>query len=93
VLQRHRSGQPGYAHIPLAHVLCASGEAYERSEHPDEALSRYSEKGALAGGGQDTYLAELRAGDILVRLGRKEEIPPKWADISPTEKNRVNKLW
>ncbi len=73
VLQRHRSGQPGYGHLPLARILYSSGEAYERLEQPEEALSRYSEAGALAGGGRDTYLAELRAGDVLVRLRRKEE--------------------
>ena len=73
MLQRHRTGQAGYSHIPVARILYLSGEAHERSDRPEEALSRYSEAGALAGGGRDTYLAELRAGEILLRLHRNEE--------------------
>jgi hypothetical protein len=73
MLQRHRTGQPGYSHIPVGRILYSSGEAHERSDRPEEALSRYSEAGALAGGGRDTYLADLRAGEILLRLHRKEE--------------------
>jgi tetratricopeptide (TPR) repeat protein len=73
VLRRHRNGQRGYANIPLARILYAAGEAYERADRPEEALSRYSDAGAQAGAGRYNYLAELRAGDILVRLHRKEE--------------------
>jgi hypothetical protein len=73
VLQRHRSGQAGYQFIPLARILYAAGEAHERSDRSEEALSRYFEAGALTGGAPYTYLAELRAGDILVRLRRNEE--------------------
>jgi tetratricopeptide (TPR) repeat protein len=57
----------------LARILYSTGEARERLGQSAEALLRYSEAGALAGGARDTYLAELRAGDILVRLQRKEE--------------------
>ena len=73
VLQSHRTGQFGYSRLPLARILYASGEAHERSEQPEEALSRYYEAAALAGGAHDTYLAELRAGGLLLRLHRKEE--------------------
>ena len=51
----------------------ASGEAHEQAERPEEALSRYSEAGALASGGRYSHRADLRAGDILVRQHRKEE--------------------
>ena len=73
VLQRQRNGQAGYQLIPLARILYASGEAHRRSDQPEEALARYSEAGTLTGGAPYTYLAELRAGDILVHLRRKEE--------------------
>jgi tetratricopeptide (TPR) repeat protein len=73
VLQRYRSGQAGYEHIPMARILYAAGEAHERSDRPEEAISRYSEAGALAGNDAHSYLAELRAGDLLVRLHRNEE--------------------
>lgn len=73
LLERHRTGQPGYAHIPLARMLYLSGEAYERLDRPETALSRYSEAGALTGGDRYSYLAQLRAGDVLVHLQRNEE--------------------
>ena len=73
VLQRHRNGRAGYQLIPMARILYASGEAHQRSDRTEEALARYSEAGALTDGAPYTYLAELRAGDILVRLRRKEE--------------------
>jgi tetratricopeptide (TPR) repeat protein len=82
VLQRHRSGQPGYAQIPLGRILYSSGEAYERSDQSEKALSRFSEAAALAGGGRDTYQAELRAGDMLVRLRRKQEARARYTRVA-----------
>lgn len=73
VLERHRTGQPGYSQIPLARILYTSGEAHERSDQPEEALSRYSEAGAIGGGDRGTYMAQLKAGGILLRLHRNDE--------------------
>ncbi|MBZ5616930.1 MAG: tetratricopeptide repeat protein [Acidobacteriia bacterium] len=93
VLQRHYSGQPGYAHIPLARTLYLSGEAYERSDQPESALSRYSEAGALTGGDRYSYRAQLRTGDILVRLQRTEEARTYYkrvAEVTPdSEEGKV----
>ncbi|HMK21785.1 MAG TPA: tetratricopeptide repeat protein, partial [Terriglobales bacterium] len=73
MLQHYRTGQAGYAHIPLARTLYYAGEAYERSEKPEMALSRYSEAGSLSVSDRYRYRALLQAGDILVHLQRQEE--------------------
>lgn len=82
VLQRHSSGQAGYQFIPLARILYASGEAHQRSDQPEEALARYSEAGAMTGAAPYTYQAELRAGDILVRLRRNQEARARYARVA-----------
>jgi len=73
ILQRHHSGEAGYTQIPLERTLYYAGEAYERSEKPEAALSRYSEAASLASSDRYRYRALVRAGDILVQLHRKDE--------------------
>ncbi len=82
ILQRYRIGQSGYTNIPLARIFYLSGEAYERSGRAEEAVSRYSQAGALAGGGKYSFLAELRAGDILVRLHRNQEARSHYSRVA-----------
>jgi len=73
ILQRHHAGEAGYTQIPLARTLYYTGDAYERSEKLEVALSRYSEAGALSSSDRYRYRALVRAGDILIQLRRQEE--------------------
>ncbi len=73
LLQRHHREQPGYTNIPLVSILYLSGMASERANRVEDALSRYSEASSVSAGGRYSYLADLRAGDMLVRMHRNEE--------------------
>jgi tetratricopeptide repeat protein len=73
ILARHRADEPGYKEIPLAKVLYQAGQAYERFGENESALLRYTEAGRLPGSDRYIYISELAAGDVLMRLERRNE--------------------
>ena len=73
MLDRHRTGEPGYKEIPLAKVLYQAGQAYEKLQENEPALARYTEAGRLPGSDRYSYISELAAADLQMRLQRPNE--------------------
>ena len=72
VLNKHREGDFGYENITLARVLYKSGQAYERLQQDETALSRYLEAAALPGTDRYIYLSAFAAANLHMRQQRPD---------------------
>lgn len=73
MLAKYRSGEAGYKEIPLATVLYQSGQAYEHLPENELALARYIEAGQLPGNHRYSYISELAAANLQMRLQHPKE--------------------
>jgi tetratricopeptide (TPR) repeat protein len=72
ILSKHRAGDTGYENIPIAKVLYQSGQAYERLQQDEAALSRYLEAAALPGTDRYIYLSAFAAANVYMRQPRPD---------------------